>query len=146
MTSEFELYHGAALCRIAHDERTKSICLLNKNSNSSYLVNDEIGIYVKYSTKRMTPWTFTFSPIHIEELLNLEKKADKVFLVFVCKDNGIACLDIEEAKSVLDISLEKNQGVSASRRPREKYKIAGTQGKIKYKFGDNQFPNRIFDK
>lgn len=145
MTGEFELYHGVALCRIAHNEQTKSIRLLNKKSNSSYLVNDRIGIYVKYSTKRLTPWSFTFSPVHIEELTDLEKKTDKTFLILVCKDNGVACLDLEEAKAVMDFSLDRNQGLSASRRPREKYKITGTFGEMKYKFADNQFPKRIFE-
>jgi hypothetical protein len=129
---------------MVHDERLKSIHLFNKNSNSSYLVNDRIGIYVKYSTKRLTPWTFTFSPTHVAELLDLGNKTDKTYLVFICKNDGIACLDLEEAKVVIDTSLDRNQGVSASRRPREKYKISGRLGEIKYKFGDNQFPSRIF--
>lgn len=144
MPGDFESYHGAALCRMVHDERLRSIRLFNKNSNSSYLVNDCIGIYVKYSTKRLTPWTFTFNPDHVTELLDLGKNTHSTYLVLVCNDDGIACLDLEEAKAVIDVSLERNQGVSVSRRPREKYKISGTLGEIKYKFGDNQFPNRIF--
>jgi len=144
MTDEFELYHGAALCRIVHDDRLKSIRLLSKNSNSSYLVNNRIGIYVKYSTKRMAPWTFTFSSVHVAELLDLGSKTEKAYLVLVCKDDGIACLDLEEVKTVMDISLGRNQGISASRRPREEYKIRGTLGEMKYKFADSQFPNRIF--
>lgn len=145
MSGEFELYHGAALCRIVHDERTRSIRLLNKNRNSIYLVNDRIGIYVKYSTKRLTPWLFTFNPAHVAELLDLGNKTDKVYLVLVCRDDGIACLGFNEVQMVVDASLDRPQGISISRKPREKYKISGPKGEIKYKFADNQFPNRIFE-
>ena len=145
MTGEFELYHGAALCRIVHDDRTESIRLLNKNSNSSYIINDSIGLYVKYSTKRLGPWLFTFNPTHVSELLGLMKNINKTFLVFVCRNDGIACLDLNEVQMVVDTSLDGPQGISISRKPREKYKISGTHGEIKYKFADNQFPNRIFD-
>lgn len=145
MSSEFEFYHGVALCRIIHDNKLESIRLFKKDSNSAYIVNEKVGIYIKYSTKRMTPWHFTFAQVHIEELFNLIDKLNKVYLVLVCKDNGIACLDSDEIKMILDNSLNKAQSVCASRKPREKYKVSGTGGIIKYKFADNQFPSRIFE-
>ena len=36
------------------------------------------------------------------------------------------------------------KGLSASRKPREKYGVGGPLGNIKYKFGDNEFPDKIF--
>ena len=144
MSREFELYHGVALCRIIHDTRVKSIKLHSKRSNSAYVVNDRIGIYIKYSTKRMTPWHFTFQPHHLAEMSDIMKHFDKSFFILVCKDDGVVCLDSSEAKMLLDFACDKNQGLSASRKPREKYGVGGPLGNIKYKFGDNEFPDKIF--
>ncbi|MCQ9206868.1 MAG: hypothetical protein NG740_03190 [Omnitrophica bacterium] len=144
MSNEFEFYHGVALCRLIHDKRLQSVALFRTDRNSSYLINVSIGIFIKYSTKRLTPWYFTFMPHHIEEFFDLTKHKLKTFLLLVCKNDGIVCLNVTEVKMVLDIEYTKNQGISVSRRPREKYKISGPLDNIKYKFGDNEFPEKIF--
>lgn len=144
MSKEFELYHGIALCRIVHDKRVKSIKLHSAKSNSAYVVNDCIGIYIKYSTKRMSHWNFTFKPHHLVEMSNIMKYFVKSFFVFVCKDDGVVCLDTAEIKLILDFACDKTQGLSASRKPREKYEVGGPLGNIRYKFGDNEFPEKIF--
>lgn len=145
MGSEFEFYHGVALCRIIHNDHLKSIRSFRKDSNSAYIINEEVGIYIKYCTKRLTPWHFTFMPAHIDELFSFIGKLNKVFLVLVCKNDGIVCLNSEEIKVVLDKTAQKAQGIAAYRKPREEYRISGFGGDIKYKFANNQFPNLLFE-
>jgi len=58
MIKEFEFYHGAVLSGLAHADRPVSLKLYPTSSNSSYVINDTIGIFVKYSSKRMSPWKF----------------------------------------------------------------------------------------
>ena len=143
MSYEFEFYHGVALCRLIHDGRVNTIKLYSEGSNSAYIINDEIGVYLKYCTKRLTPWQFTFSKIHCDELFTMINKFKNVFLVLVCHDDGIVCLNADEIKILLDYPTDRTQGISAARRPREKYGVSGKDGKLSYKFSDS-FPQDIF--
>lgn len=143
MSYEFEFYHGVALCRLIHDGRVTAIKLYSKENNSAYVINDGIGIYLKYCTKRMSPWQFTFSKVHCDEIFGMIEKFRNTFLVLVCQDDGIACLNANEIKMVLDHSANKTQGISVARRPREKYGVSGKSGRLNYKFSDN-FPVDIF--
>lgn len=145
MSNEFEFYHGVALCRIIHDNPHVTIRLYSEKGNSSYVVNNDIGIFIKYCTKRMSPWHFTFAKNHCDELFGMMQNVKTVFLVLVCKDDGVVCLDSAEIKTVLNPALDKPQGVSVARGPREKYRVSGGKdGKLKFKIADNQFPPRIF--
>ena len=81
MNYEFNFYHGMALCRIVHDDRVKSIKLYPTKSNSSYMINEDIGVFLKYSTKRMTPWRFTFMREHREEICEMCEILKAVFVV-----------------------------------------------------------------
>lgn len=147
MNLEFNSYHGVALCRIVHDDRVKSIKLYPTPSNSSYMVNEEIGIFIKYSTKRMTPWRFTFKQEHREELEEMSVLLKTVFVVLVCRDDGIACLNYREMGFVLgafDEIKETTQWLAVARKPREKYRISGSHGDLKHKIADSQFPERLF--
>ena len=147
MNLEFNSYHGIALCRIVHDDRVKSIKLYPTPSNSSYMINEEIGVFIKYSTNRMTPWRFTFKREHREELHEMFVLLQAVFVVFVCRDDGVACLNYRELVAVLGGVGELKdamQWLAVARKPREKYRISGSHGGLKHKIADSQFPKRLF--
>ena len=144
MSHEFEFYHGVALCKIIHNAAHATIKLYSENSNSSYVVNSDTGIFIKYSTKRMSPWQFTFTERHLDELFEMMQNLRAVFLVLVCKDNGIVCLDSKEIEALLDSYLCKTQTLLVARKPREKFRIScGKYEKIKLRIGNNEFPAKI---
>ena len=145
MSHEFEFYHGVVLCRIIHNNPNTTIKLYSEKGNSSYVVNGNIGIFAKYSAKRMSPWQFTFTKKHCDEIFGMMQSLKKVFLILVCKDDGIVCLNSKEIKTLLDNVLNKPQSLSVSRKPRGKYRVnSGRDDKLKYKIADNQFPVKIF--
>jgi len=145
MIKEFEKYHGAVFARLFHESSQKvAIELYPSKSNSSYIINNKLGIYIKHSTKRLSPWSFTFTKIHQDEILKIKNKYGEVFTVLVCHNDGIVCLSFEELKLVLDHHHEETEWVRISRGPRQKYTVAGKNGKLKFKIGENEFPEKIF--
>lgn len=145
MSNEFEFYHGVALCRIIHNAPHAAIKLYSENSNSSYVLNSDIGIFIKYSTKRMSPWQFTFTRKHIDELFGMMQNLKAVYLALVCKDNGIVCLAPKEIKALIDNDLNKTQGFLVARKPREKFRVSyGRYDKLKFRIANNEFPTKIF--
>ena len=147
MNLEFNSYHGIALCRIVHADRVKSIKLYPTPSNSSYMINEEIGVFIKYSTNRMTPWRFTFRREHREELHEMFVLLKAVFVALVCRDDGVACLNYRELVAVLGEIGELKDGMqwlTVVRKPREQYRISGSHGGLKHKIADSQFPKRLF--
>lgn len=145
MNRDFHFYHGAVLCRVIHSGKTKSIIPYPSNCNASYIINQNIGLYVKYSTKRMSPWRFTFGKEHQSEIEEMAEKLDNMYIVLICHDDGVVCLHYKELKQILDYHYDETEWVSASRRPREKYTIAGKDGKLKGKIGNSDFPLKLFN-
>lgn len=98
MIKEFEFYHGVVFSKLIHNPNCKitSIKLYNHRSNSSYILNNNVGIYIKYSTKRLTPWRFSFQKIHQGEILELQNAFPKVYILLVCGEDGIVTLSFEE--------------------------------------------------
>jgi hypothetical protein len=145
MVKEFEFYHGLVFARLIHNlGHSVLIEPYPTESNASYIINKEVGLYIKYSTTRMTPWSFSFKKEHQDEILDMKNKLGRVYIVFVCYDDGLACLSYSELKDVLNEKYEQTEWVRIARRSREKYTITGKDGKLKYKIGDNEFPRKIF--
>jgi len=142
---EFEFYHGLVFARILHGtQRPLAIMPFQSVSNASYVVNDAVGIYIKYSAKRMTPWRFTFKREHQEEIDLMKSQFTNVFLLLVCNDDGVVCLSYLELKQILDNQLDPIEWISATRHKRQMYAVKGSNGKLDFKIGQNDFPEKIF--
>ncbi len=146
MIKEFESFHGAVFARIVHGTKQKvSIKLFPSATNASYIINDTIGIYIKHSRGRLTPWRFTFSKEHQEEVELMKKSLKNVFLIFVCNDDGIVCLEYSELKQILDDQYDSIEWISATRHKGEMYSVKGSNGKLGFKIGPSDFPEKLFN-
>lgn len=144
MVREFEFYHGAALTRLIHGHKNISVEQYSAaTSNASYVINDRVGLYLKHSTNRLSPWVFTFRREHQQEIEAMKERLEDVFVVLICGKDGMACLSYSEMKLALDDTHGEVEWLKAARRIREKYAISGSDGKLKTKIGDNEFPAKI---
>ncbi len=145
MINDFEFFHGVVFTRIIHAwDHAVPISLLHSRSNASYILDGRIGIYIKYSSKRMTPWRFSFAEEHQNEIEFLRSNCDRVFVVLVCSDDGIVCLSYAELKKLLDKEFAEMEWLSVTRRKREMYTVKGSNGELGFKIGQNEFPAKIF--
>jgi hypothetical protein len=139
----FEFFHGAALVKIIHSGHFKTVELFAK-SNAAYLVDEKIGLYIKYSHKRISPWVFTFDKDHVREIKEMNDLLGNVFVSFVCNDDGICCLDWKEFCRIISIdSKNYPKWIKISRKRNEKYSVYGIDGNLKHKIGNSDFPNKL---
>ncbi|MFZ2152328.1 MAG: hypothetical protein WAV09_04440, partial [Minisyncoccia bacterium] len=136
MIKAFEFYHGLVFARILHATQ-KSILIkpFPSSDNASYVLNDKVGIYIKYSTKRLSPWRFSFQKRHQDEILDMKNKVGEVFLLLVCNDNGIVAISFDELKQILNETHEQVEWISAARGKREMFSVKGSDGELEFKIG-----------
>lgn len=144
MIKEFEFYHGAVLAKLIHKGNGNVIIKpYSKIANASYVFNDHIGLYIKHSTKRMSPWYFSLKKDHRNEIHQMKKKFDEVFLILVCGDDGIVTLNYKELDEILG-KKGNVEWISAHRTPRKEYTVKGADGVLGHKVGKNEFPKKVF--
>jgi hypothetical protein len=146
MIKEFEFYHGTVFSQIFHSlDRNISIRPYNKSDNASYVINNNTGIYIKYSTKRLTPWRFSFLKRHQDEILEMKNNLTEIFLLLVCNNDGIVILSFNDLKRILNETHQEIEWVSVSRNKRQMYTVCGSDGDLKFKISQNDFPSKIFN-
>jgi hypothetical protein len=139
---DYTFFHGNALVRLVKDKRPFRIRLYS--GNNGYSVNDSAYIYLKHCSKRLSPWRFTFLPKHIKEINKARKNIPTVYIVLICNDDGICCLSFDEFSQLVFVGdFSESKWISVSRSPREKYTVSGSDGKLKYKIGNSDFPEKI---
>jgi hypothetical protein len=146
MIQEFEFYHGAVLASLVHfANRDIRLKLYATNSNSSYVLNESVGIYIKYSSKRLSPWRFVFNETHLHELQEMKTSLKELYLVLVCGTDGIVSLDNSEIKSLINHTILESKWLSAARVARKEYTVKSSDGILNYKIAKSDFPKKILE-
>lgn len=142
---EYEFFHGAALFRLATVCRDGlKVRRLEDVGSGCYEVNDSVGVLIKYSAKRMTPWSFSFTKAHKASLSKLAQLYKNSVVLLVCNDDGIVALNVDATMSMLSPDFFEQWSVAADRKPRAMYSVSGTGGELPGKFADSEFARRLF--
>lgn len=159
------LYHGAALIQIAESPKFTAINSLKVGKKAlgvAYLVNDDVGIYLKYAKVPKKPYSefvFTFAKNHLDDLAKIATKLDKVFIALVCiEEREICCLSYEQlinlkkareaTTAVAEDSLTVLVTAPANSKLRVYVNAAGKKKTIAGKetlIGRNTFPSILFE-
>ena len=102
-----------------------------------YVLNEKIPIFIKYSTKRHSPWPFTFHRNHQLQQQSLYESLGECLMVFVCGRDGIAALTHNDFRNILDQRFEDQESVTIRRGHAKMYQIRGRDGKLGRRVGRN---------
>lgn len=140
MIREIERYHGALLARLIRGGGADAVqCKVHPRFRSVYVLDQCVAIYVKYSTSRLSPWTFGFKAEHRREIEALSDKFGNVFVGLVCGFDGIACLTADEY-----LRLGASESIRVARGPRQKYILSGGSQKKILRIGNSEFPTKVY--
>jgi len=136
---DFEFFHGAALTRLVHSGWRVTLTPFKRTSNASYVLNDRCGLYLKHSSNRMSPWSFTFHRSNQLEIDEMHRLLGSAVVGLICNDDGIVGLNYAEFRTVLDAFHEPVEGIAISRKPRGMYFVRGRDGEMQYRIGKGDF-------
>jgi len=154
MISEENFRHGYIISQVVSE-----LCLIegvsvrvnNSLTRSGYRVSvfldkktvGEFGLYVKSSSKRRSPWRYTFTRDHQTDIDFLYQEHTQVFTLFINRDDGVACLSHQLLKELLDDVHEETEWVSVASRVGSRYSLKGKDGELDKKISRNDFPRSI---
>jgi hypothetical protein len=132
MLDDYEFYQGAVLRKLVveGDYSTTIRPFAREGRITAFVVNGRVGVYVKHSSKRMSPWRFTFTIDQAADLLDLEQKYPDSFVTFVCGTDGIVTLSCLDLHNIVSFQESEAAWVSLSRPPRAQYELAGNKGEL----------------
>lgn len=137
MIPEADFYHGVALVRLAKG-LGEPLCVQARADlgAGSFEVSGRLLLLIKFSSKRLTPWTFTFPERQVRACVAYAALRP-IMLCLVCGSDGIVAVANETAISLLGSPPEGSQSwIRASRRKRERYGVSGLGGDLRTKVAD----------
>jgi hypothetical protein len=150
MIRDQELLHGAALIRLVDSGVPVSICKADGVHQSAYVVeigDRRVALLIKLSTKKKSPWQFTFTEVEGDALAALEESYPhhERLLVFVCHLDGVCCLPHALLAEIMDDpNVPAGQAVSIARGDGRSYRVTGPgRTKLSRTIPMNDWPRRV---
>lgn len=135
MLDEYEFYQGVVLRQVvAHADVPIRISPFRKAGRiSAFILNEKIGILVKHSTKRLSPWQFTFQVEHCVEIRELGATRVDSYVAFVCGTDGVVLITVDALRQLVDLNSRNVQWVRVDRSRRSMYGVHGSSGALPHK-------------
>lgn len=134
-----EFYEGAALYLLARAGAIASI----RYEAPFFVLNGNLLVYLKYSTRGRSPWSFTFMP---DEQVLLQSKASRsrVVIGLICGADGVAAVNYDAYLSVA--ALRKSAiHVACYRQHGEHYEVNGPDGMLGKKIAPSNWRRILED-
>src|SRR5260370_34110300 len=135
MIDRIDYYHGAAIVRLIEDSRCRGI----SKSECGYVVNDDILLYLKYSTKGHSPWHFTITADDMSRLARAGGTLKKCVIGLVCGGDGVCAAPWD---SVTQLIAALPAWSAAKRTLNGSPSLSGSQGTPSCKIAANRLPLR----
>ena len=133
MIHEFERYHGAVLREliVKVGKSTEIRVVDDAGRVNSFVVNDSLILYIKHSSKRLSPWQFTFTSDNLAEINRLSQHNLPIWLIFVCGQDGMLAISYEEFQFINPVDATTTSFVRVDRDRNTMYRVNGTQTKLR---------------
>ena len=133
MISEYENYHGVVLRSIIVESPSEiSIDKFDQFGRlDAFILNYATGVYIKYSSKRLSPWAFSFTLEQMHELEKLTLRTQgSAWIAFVCGQDGVACIEVGEFASVTEANAGGVASLRITRQRNALYRVSGNSGTL----------------
>ncbi|MDD4762007.1 MAG: hypothetical protein PHZ25_03235 [Candidatus Pacebacteria bacterium] len=138
MLDKLEFYHGAALVRLMEHPQCRSV----RKCGLGYVVNDEVYVLVKYTTKHRSPWRFSFDHDDLSGLKSDAQTWKTAVVALVCGGDGVCALTMGQCDRLLGGGMG---WISAKRGFNESYAVAGSADELEHKVPVMFWPLLVFE-
>ncbi|MBI4500760.1 MAG: hypothetical protein HY700_06315 [Gemmatimonadetes bacterium] len=122
-----EFYEGAALHLLARGGCITSI----RYEPPLFVVNNDLLVLLKYSTRGRSPWGFTFMPDE-QVLLQTRAAQSKIVIGLICGADGVAAVPYDAYRSVA-ASRATAVHIACYRDHGKHYEVNGPDGRLEGK-------------
>jgi hypothetical protein len=115
---------------------------VRKQGQLGYVVNNDLFVMLKYTTKARSPWGFTFDQEDVERCCKMIESYRRVILGLICGGDGVCALDWRQAEGLLQ---RKPGRIAAGRMHNRRYEVWGSAGELKRKVSLRSWPSILFE-
>lgn len=130
LTDEFERYYGTVFTCLFDEVPYVRIQKLSDN-NSAYILNENLGLYIKHATARLSPWNYSFRRNDFSIINEISSKTEEIAIGLVCGFQGVCIISSEDLKSAAGIFESDPLRITIRTMRGGSWKVSGSAGELR---------------
>jgi hypothetical protein len=129
--AELDRYHGVVLRQLlVHFGRPVGFGIADLAGRVDAFSVESSAFQIKHSSKRLSPWRFTYLQENLDELKALSERFERTWIFLVCGVDGVVGMSIEEFNSIVQIGDGGAAWVRVKRSRNSMYRVGGVLGDL----------------
>jgi hypothetical protein len=129
--SELDRYHGVVLRKILVScGAAVRVGVVDRSGRVDAFRVEDAAFQIKHSSKRLSPWQFTYVRENLLELSELRDQFQNVWVFLVCGQDGVVGLAYEELATILPLSEAGSTWIRVRRSRNSMYRVSGPLGDL----------------
>lgn len=128
--ADYERYHGLVIRELAI-ESPHGIHIKARDVHgiiNCFVVNEVIGLFIKHSSNRLSPWVFSFTKDNLTEIELLSEDTKNTYICLVCGYDGFLTLSLSEFNQIASRKKgDASLNLHVKRRKRQMYTVGGRE-------------------
>lgn len=131
MITEAERYHGVVFRQLVVSAgRPVTFDVADSTGRKDCFRFDSAAFQIKYSTRRLSPWYFSFTVEQMWEIEGLVRQFYPVWMLLVCGVDGIVGISAQEFIGITESRPGNVASIRVSRKRNSMYRVSGNAGEL----------------
>jgi hypothetical protein len=135
MIPDIDRYHGVVLRQLVVAAKRPLVIQLADRSGrfDCYRVGD-LAMQIKHSSKRLSPWQFTFTAEQMDELTGLANSHRGAWSLLVCGPDGVLALSLGQLRRAVGQVTEGTASIRVRRARNSMFRVSGSSEELEMAF------------
>ena len=129
MTYEFERYYGTVFTSIFEEVSDVRIKKISEN-DSAYILNDNLGLYIKHETARLSPWNYSFRTNDFAIIDQMGIDVKEIAFGLVCGFHGVCLISSDDLRVAGGNFTGESLRITVRTMRGGSWKVSGTAGEL----------------
>ena len=129
MTYEFERYYGTVFTSLFEEVSDVRIKKISEN-DSAYILNDNLGLYIKHATARLSPWNYSFRTNDFAIIDQMGIDVKEIAFGLVCGFHGVCLISSDDLRVAGGNFTGESLRITVRTMRGGSWKVSGTSGEL----------------
>ena len=132
MIAELDRYHGVVLRQIVVGHgKPVSIGIADRSGRVDTFSIEGAAFQIKHSSKRLSPWQFTYLPENLTALSALSDSFRPIWVFWVCGVDGVVGVSFHDLSRIIPRNGDIPESVRVSLSRNSMYRVSGPLGSLR---------------
>lgn len=130
MINDFEKYYGTVFMEMFEQLQNEVVIQPKNQERTSFLINRQLGLYLKHSSSRSNSWNFGFRESDFQAIEDLKLISKEIAIACICGFHGVCVISLADFEKCTGFPKVKVGRITVRTKLKASWTVTGSLGNL----------------